>query len=104
MNVRTRGVHLRRIRKTEVAWLDAKPNAVRLNWLVSIDGEELLTIEASAECAYSLRDDDGYTVELAKTAEQRLVAIVELCQAVDANGRDHVRTAAILALALGTEH
>lgn len=102
MNARTRGTHLRRIRKTEVRWLDMKPNFLRLNWTVSIDGEQLLEIEASAECAYDLRDE-GYTVELAtRTAEQRLVAIVELCQAVDANGRDHVRTDAILAIALAS--
>jgi hypothetical protein len=102
MNARQVGTHRRRINKTMWASLDMRPEAARLLWRVSIDGEEIATIEAPASCAEILRED-GYTVELtAPTAEQRLAAIVELCQRVDANGGGgYVRTDAILALALG---
>lgn len=101
MNARTLGVHHRRIRKWWAASEDMNPNAVRLHWLISLNGEEIDTIKAPATCAANLREE-GYTVtELAPTAEQRLAAIVELCQRVDANGGGgYVRTDAILAIAL----
>lgn len=100
MNARQRGVHIRRIRRTEVVWLDVCPNRLRLQYSVSLDGEQVVTIEAAAGCAADL-EEQGYTVTLTgRTAEQRLAAIVELCQRVDANGGGgYVRTDAILALA-----
>lgn len=101
MNARTLGVHRNRIRRTAVIWLDIAPDALRQTWLISYDGEEIDTISAVTGCAESLREE-GYTVELTEpSAEQRLAAIVELCQRVDANGGGgYVRTDAILAIAL----
>lgn len=101
MNARQLSTHRNRIRKTMAAWLDTNPDAPRLRWTVALDGEQIETIEAPAGCADSLRDE-GYTVTLtAPTAEQRLAAVIELCQRVDANGGGgYVRTDEILALAL----
>lgn len=101
MNARELGVHRNRIRKTWDAWVSMNPYAPRLQWIVSLNDEPITTIVAPAECATDL-EEHGYTVAaLAPTAEQRLAAIVELCQRVDANGGGgYVRTDAILAIAM----
>jgi len=103
MNARTLGTHRNRIRRTAVAWLDIQPDAPRQTWLISYDGEEIDTISAATGCAESLREE-GYTVELtAPTAEQRLAAIVELCQRFDAVSADaDALRVTILAIALAS--